>query len=128
MTDNGILTAAMGTQTISIADTSISGSGSTTLIEGEGNGTYIGTVIIKALEDTSEGMIRFFIEDNGGNSRMFIEVPVIASNPSNFVPSFTRTLMFDDLFLPSGWFFKVSTVVSESFNVMAAGSNLTYPA
>jgi len=125
---NAINTAVTGVAIITTADTSVNGENATTLVTGGSNGTFIFSVYIKAVSNTSEGMIRFFVEDSSGSTSVLIrEQRVIAVEASNTSPRYAKTVTFPGLYLQAGYKFKVATVTSEAFNIVANASTVSYP-
>lgn len=103
-----------GTGTISTAILAPSTSGS--------SGTKISYINIKAMQSTTQGMIRFFIYD-GSQTLLFSEVRVPAVSQTSIEPSF-RTTLFIGFFLKAGYSIKVSTENSESFSIITIGNNI----
>ncbi|MGZ3862502.1 MAG: hypothetical protein ACXVPN_02695 [Bacteroidia bacterium] len=110
---------------ISTANTNLDGTGTLgTLITAGAGGTLLGRVFIKALGNTTRGMIRFFINGNG-TTRLLKEVDVFPVTKSSVNPSFEATFNFDFL-LKEGYILKVSTNNAETFNVIVGGYNFAY--
>lgn len=124
-------TANTGMTTISTANTSLTGSGTLntdiwSVITGASNGTKVKSLWIKSVGSTSaEGMIRFFINDGAGNTKLLAEVVV------PFVTQSAQDVCFEkyidmDLDLKSGYSIYATTEKSDTFNIFAEGLNWTY--
>lgn len=119
-------TANTGAVQISTANSNLDGSGTLgTLITGASNGTQVGRVYIKAITNTSSGMIRFFLSDGTGNIRLIREVMVPANNKASIQPAFETNFMLNYQ-LKSGYSLMVSTQNSDTFNVIAEGRDWVY--
>lgn len=117
--------ANLGMVQISTANGSRNGTGPMgTLITGASNGTLIKSLTIKAEGDTSQGMIRFFIDDGGGTVTLYDEVYVPAHTASSLVGTFGIT-RYSGMTLKSGYILKVATEQAEVFNIFADGSDWT---
>src|SRR5687767_12235388 len=103
-------TANTGLVQISTANSSLSGSGTLgTVITGASNGTLIKTVLIKAIANTTEGMIRLFVDDNSGsNIRLIKEIPVPAVTKASINKAFEIRVNLNFL-LKSGFLLKAGT-------------------
>ncbi len=119
-TDYSEMVANTGAVTISTANPNLDGTGAVAnLITGAANGTIINTVIIKAIQTTSQGVIRFFL-NNSASPQLLLEGIVPACTPTAVEPSFeTRISLCVNL--ASGTKLQVSTERAESFNVIAEG-------
>ena len=124
--------ANTGMATISTANSNIDGSTGTyyTILTAANNGTVLQSITIKAQVTTTPGMIRFFINDGGGNTNLLTEVFVPAVVKSGTAHSFSSRIDFGgkDFALKSGWSLKASTENGETFNVIAEGLDWAYPA
>jgi len=123
-------TANTAMATISTANTSLDGSGTIgAILTAASNGTVIQSITIKAQETTEAGMIRFFIYD-GTNTKLLREIPVPIVSPSATAISFYRRIDFSGqgFALKNTWILKASTQRGQSFNIIAEGLDLTYPA
>ena len=120
-------TANTGLTSISTANSNLDGSGAlSTVLTAGANGTLVKSVIIKAITNTSKGMVRLFVDDNtGGNVRLIREIPV----PSITKSSVTRTFEVKvdlNMTLQSGFLVKASTQNSDTFNLIAEGLDWSY--
>jgi len=115
--------------TIATANSNRDGSGTmgTVLVS---SGINLIAITIKALQTTTEGMVRLFLYNNStGQTRLFKEIPIGAVTASATQPSFYYKLVFEDFFaLKSGWYLKASTQNAESFSVIPEALNWSYPA
>jgi hypothetical protein len=119
-------TANTGMVTISTANSNLDGSGtlSSAIITGTSNGTLVKTVTIKAIQNTTHGMVRLFIYD-GSNTKLAAEIEIPAVTKSSTDPAF-EIMIPVDFALKSGWSLKASTEKAESFNVIAEGLDWEY--
>lgn len=120
-------TANTGMQTISTANSNLDGTTGTyssAIITGASNGTLIKTITIKAQTNTTQGMVRLFIND-GSTNRLISEIEIPAVTKSATDPAFEITIPVDYA-LESGWLLKASTEKAETFNVIAEGLNWAY--
>lgn len=114
----------IGMAAISTANTNRDGSGTlVSVLTGSTNGTKIEEVKIAAAAATTAGVVRLFLWD-GTNNRLLTETLVSAITPSASVQTFERSIVFDNLVLPSTWELRASTNNAEAFNVFAFGANI----
>lgn len=110
---------------ISTANTNRDGTGAMgTVIQGVAAGTLIRKITIKAVGNTTAGMIRIFVSyDNGVTKRLIKEIAVTAITPSGTTAAFEATWTPErDLFLPDATsYVYASTHNNEQFNVFAEG-------
>lgn len=115
----------MGFGLLTTANTNLNGSGTIVdIITGGSLGTIIRQVSIKALQNVSPGMIRFFIHD-GNSYNLIREIPVNPQGQSGQYTSYGEVISFSNLILPSGFKFSASTEINENFSVMVAGLDIT---
>jgi hypothetical protein len=116
-----------GAANISTANTNMDGTGTLGSVL-TSNGSNLLNVTIKATGDTTEGIIRLFLYD-GTNTKLLVEIPVVAADQTANYPSFARKVVFQGGFsLKSGWVLKAATARAESFNVIAEALDISYPA
>ncbi|MCZ2130300.1 MAG: hypothetical protein LC109_08535 [Bacteroidia bacterium] len=120
-------TANTGCVTISTGNSNLDGSGdiSTVLTAGQ-NGTFIKSVIIKAQDSTSLGMIRLFLYNGSGNAKLVREIdvqPIVTQSSRD--ETFFRYLPMR-FNLEAGDQLLVSTENSEVFNIIAEGYDWEY--
>jgi hypothetical protein len=123
-------TANTAFATISTANSNLDGTGTLgSILTAASNGTIIQSVTIKAMVNTTSGMVRLFLFD-GTNTNLLIEIPVNAVTKSASAHSFSSRIDFygKGFALKSGWVLKASTEKSESINVIAEGLDWVYPA
>ena len=120
------LTPVIGSGLISAANTNLDGTGTiVSIITGGTDGTRITRITIKALQTTTAGIVRLFIDD-GSNVRLWKEIAVEAITISASVPSFYYELLLEQeeaLVLPATYELQASTHNAETFVVMAEGGN-----
>jgi hypothetical protein len=108
---------------ISVANTARDGTGTMgTVVTAGVDGSRIHKVVVTATVTTTAGMVRLFIDDGGGNIRLWKEIAVSAVTPSATVAAFTYTLDLqgeDALLLQSGYLLKAATHNAEAINVFA---------
>lgn len=118
-------TANTGIATLTSANPNLDGSGTLgTVLTAASNGTLIKTITVSSNGDCIQGMIRLFIYD-GSNNRLFMEIPVTATDSSSVNPRFTATIPLN-FTLESGHVLKASTENDGSFGVIAEGLNWAY--
>lgn len=118
-------TANLAMASVSTANSNLDGTGSlTSVLVGASNGTLIKSINIKAIGDTTDGMIRFFIQD-AASANLFLEVPVKASRYSGISPAFEENIILN-MTLKAGYILKVSTQVAETFSIIAEGMDWAY--
>jgi hypothetical protein len=77
------------------------------------NGSRVDKIVICATGTTTDGMIRFFLNDS-----LIMEVPVVAVTPSATTPAWSAEVTFvGGLVLGAGAVLKASTEKSEIFKV-----------
>ncbi len=121
-------TAKTGMATISTANSNLDGTGSiTAILTAGGNGTLIKNVIIKSQTNTTQGMIRFFVNDGAGNAKLIQEVcvPIITKSGRDY--SFYRIIPFN-YNLEAGDVLYASTETSDTFNIIAEALDWSYAA
>lgn len=117
--------ADTGMVTIATANANLDGTGTLgSVLTGASNGSLIKSISIKAQGNTSEGMIRLFI-DNLTTVHLLMEIPVPESRPSGVSPSFETQLILN-MTLQSGHILKASTQNGDSFNIIAEGMKWSY--
>ena len=94
------------------------------LITASDYGTIIDTVVVKAIQSTTPGMIRFFMK-SGGSYSLIREVSVPQISITNNSPSWEEVLSFNGITLESGDSLSASTQVSETFKVTVFGITIT---
>ena len=116
---------------VSAANTNRDGTGTiVTLGTAPAAGTRIDGVIFQATGTTTSGMLRLYVND-ATNTRLILEIPVLAITPSGTVPAWAAAVNYNtmsNLFpmvLPSGYSLRASTHNAETFNVDAVGGDLT---
>jgi hypothetical protein len=120
-------TANMSIAAISTANTNLDGTGSiSTLITAASNGTLVTDINITATGTTTRGMIRFFIGDGGGFTRIIDEVDVPAITQLSTQKAFNIAYE-TNWYLKAGYTLGVSTEKSEGFSVIAEGLDMSYP-
>jgi len=120
-------TAKTGMVQISTANGERDGTGTLgTILTGASNGTLIKKVIIQAITNTDQGMIRFFIDDaSGSNIRLIKEVLVEQRTKASINPAFHAEVDMD-FTLKSGHILKVGTQAANTFNIIAEACDWTY--
>jgi len=88
------------------------------------NGTLVKTVIIKAITNTTHGMIRLYDYD-GTNTKIIYEVEVPAITKATTDPAFEITIPMNHV-LKAGNILKATTEKADTFNIIAEGLNWTY--
>jgi hypothetical protein len=118
-------TANTGMVTISTANTNLDGTGTLgTVLTGASNGTLVKSITIKAITNTTAGMVRLFVT-GGGNTRLLMEIPVPAINKAAINAAF-ETKVDLNFTLQSGYIIKASTQNNDRFNIIAEGLDWAY--
>ncbi len=114
------LTPNIGAITISTANTNRDGTGTLgTVLTSGVNGTRIDRVEIIATGNTTNNVIRLFI-DNGSTKKLEKEILVPLTTPGTLVLTYLGTVNYPNgLVLPSGYFLDASTNAAESYNIIA---------
>ena len=107
---------------VTTAEAALDGSGNVVSVFTAGSqGSYISNIVIKAIQNTTAGMIRIFTSQSG-SYRLLEEVSVTAITKSATVKAFSSTLNLN-LSIPSGTSIGVSTEKTESFVITVQGGN-----
>lgn len=118
-------TASTGQATISTANSSLTGGTMSTIITGANNGTFIKTLTIKGGVNTTQGMVRLFIEfDDTSYLVQEVEIPYVTASAKTHSYSITIPFNFN---LQSGHVLRASTEQANTFYLTAEGLNWTYP-
>jgi hypothetical protein len=124
MTTQTQYTANLGLGTVSVANPYLDGSGTLALIaSGASNGTFVKRCTIKATGDTTQGMVRLFV-NNGNDFCLIQEVSVAAQKQTGIQPAFEATFMLA-YNLASSHSIYVSTENNETFNIILDCVNFT---
>lgn len=120
-----VYTANLGVTSINTANSRLDGGGTlSTLLVGAANGTYVKSLIIKAQTNTSQGMVRFFVQNSGGNNLVQeINVPPVIRSGRDLSFGIIINLNYT---LKAGETLKVSTEKNDTFNVFAEAFDLSY--
>lgn len=116
-------TAATGIVTINSANGDLNGGGpmgSVLTASGSLNGTVLQSITIKSTGSNQQGMIRFFIQPNGGAGNPFLwrEIPVPANVQSETVPAYQTTIRAAYTMQPGDELF-ASTQFGDTWNIIA---------
>lgn len=130
-------TANTGMVTLTTPDTSLDGSGATTLLTAGATGGILRSLIIKAQGATSNGLVRVFTI-NGGNSALIDEIRIPTApliKPVNYpMPLSTLSLLptsvvykVYNLTLGPNDIVAVTTQYNERLNIFGEGLDISYP-
>ncbi len=133
--DYSLLTALTNVGSVQNPNPSLAGAGDVTKIFAAGeNGAVVKSVIIKAIEPVTTGMVRLFIQNLDGDNFLFKEIPVPVTPtqtntpiPAPVLPMFELSLNAE-MQLKTGYSIAASTQVANKFNVIVEGWQWTYPA
>ena len=107
---------------VTTAEAALDGSGNVVSVFTAGSqGSYISNIVIKAIQNTTAGMIRIFTSQSG-SYRLLEEVSVTAITKSATVKAFSSTLNLN-LPIPNGTSIGVSTEKTESFIITVEGGD-----
>lgn len=120
-------TASTGLVSIATANGERDGTGTLgTVLTGAANGTLIKSVLIKAITNTTQGMIRLFVDDaSGTNIRLIKEILVPAITKASINKAFEARVDLNFV-LESGFSLRAGTQNAETFNIIAEGLNWAY--
>jgi hypothetical protein len=119
-------TPRIGATTVSTANTARDGTGTVaTVITAGSSGTQIREVNFKGIGTTAAADIVLYVYD-GTTYSVLTEVAVTAITASTTTASYSSSVRFDNLFLPSGWSLRASVTVVQSpaIAVIALGADL----
>lgn len=119
-------TPRIGATTVATANTNRDGTGTVaTVITAAASGTQIREINIKGLGTTAAANVVLFVYD-GTTFSVLTEMAVTAITASTTTQSFSSSVRFDNLFLPSGWSVRASVTVVQSpaIAVIALGADL----
>ena len=112
--------------TISTANSYIDGTGVlTSILTAGAYGTAIKAIIIKAQNDTSQGMVRFYVNNGVGNPKLIKEVgiPIVLSSSRD--RTYSRIIPLRYTLAPNDILY-ASTQNGEVFNIIAIGLDWSY--
>ena len=123
-------TPKVGIATISLSNSNTNGTGIVNTVFTSGSsGSRIDAISIKAVGNTSPGMVRLYIND-GNTSTLMTEVQVVGiSTSGNTIPSFETQLNTNSMsqvlpiILQTGHSLRASTQVANTFNIIAVGGD-----
>jgi len=124
-----------GSGTVSVANSNTDGSTGTYATiyaaaapAGGFKGSVISSMIVKAQQTTTPGMIRFFILDTSGLTPgvLFHEVEVPAITQGAALKTFSFNALAGSLCIPAGYSIIVSTENNEYFSIIIEGSDWKY--
>lgn len=122
-TPNFAATPRFGGVSIASADTSRTAPTNVgTVFTAGSSGSRIDEVTITAAGTSTANVVRLFIY-TGSTYYLFMEVLITAITPSASVDSYTTTLTFNSLVLPSGHSLRATTNNAETYHVMAFGGD-----
>lgn len=133
--DYSKLTANTGIAQVSTANSSVTGNGAVPVLTSPllvFKGTLVRSVIIKAIQPVTMGMIRLFVE-GGGEKSLYKEIPVSVTPSLNATPTPTPVLptfevnLDGGLKLESGYVLMATTLTGQTFNIVAEGLDWVYP-
>lgn len=134
-TDTTKFTANTGMVNISTANSNLNGTGTmgTVLTAGTTANGYqgcrINSITVKAMQNTTKGMVRIFIQDTIGTKKLLTEISVPYVTYSSKEKSFEETIFFNDaLNIAPGYSILASTENAESFFITADANDWNYVA
>lgn len=121
-TANYAATPRCGIAQVSVANTNRDGTGTlATVFTAGSNGSRIDDVQVKAVGNTTAGMVRLYIHD-GTNARLITEIAVSAVTPSATTAAFEGGITLSES-LPTGYSLRASVHNAETLNVFAFGGD-----
>lgn len=122
-TPNFASTVRCSGASISTADTSRTAPTNVgTVLTAGASGSRIDEVTITAAGTSTANVVRLFIY-TGTTYYLLMEVLITAVTPSASVDSFTTTLTFNSLVIPSGYSLRATTNNAETYHVLAFGGD-----
>ncbi len=116
-------TAVTGIVTINVQNPNRDGTGTLgTVLTATQDGVIINSITVKAVNSTSQGMVRLFIDNGAGTVLLFKEQLIPATTPSSKVQTYSITIPIT-FPLQSGYILKASTEKSEDFIITAEASS-----
>jgi len=118
--------ANTGLVTISTANPNLDGTGAfgTVIKAADLVGLLIKTIIVKAAQSTTQGVVRLFIND-GTNTKLLKEIEVPAVIASATDPTF-EIFVPVNFYLEANWYLYASTQNAETFNIIAEAQDWHY--
>ena len=128
MFNNAEITSVTGVAKITTANSNLDGSGAKSIIfEGGANGAVLTSIVVKATETTTPGMVRIFLQ-SGEDYFLYDEFSVYATSPSGVLETYQSVLVIPGgLMVAPSMGVYATTQNSESFAVTASGFTWTYP-
>lgn len=114
-------TARLDNALISTANTATNGTGTIVSVAvGSNQGTRIDYVAVKAIANTTPGMVRLFTRETALNGwRLLAELPVLAVTGNAFTPFWSTPFRLPALYLGHNQELGASTHNAESFTITA---------
>lgn len=121
--------AVIGMSTADVANSNLDGTGTLVDVVVSGGNLTINKVVIKASENTSEGMVRLFVESSKRVIKLLEEVTIVARHVcGGTVPTVSHVVNFPRGFvLEKDWKLLASTENAEPFNVFAECLEWDFP-
>ena len=91
-------------------------------------GLKIESITIKAIVNTTPGMVRLFFYDGSSLTKLFTEIVIPSVTKSATARAFETKLTLGNFHLQAGFSIKASTQNAESFSIIAEGNDWKYPA
>jgi len=116
--------ANTGLANIAAANTALDGSGIMNAVltsPGGRNGTTVNSVTVKAIGNTTQGMVRLFI-NTAGAKKLIKEISIPGNTVSSTVPPFQVT-MNEPITLNPNDILMASTQIAQPFNIFADGTD-----
>lgn len=111
--------AKNGIATLSTQNPNRDGTGAiATVITGSSDGTFVKTITITAVNNTSQGCIRLFINNGAGTIMLFDEITIPATTATSVEPAF-EVSVYGGFSLKSGYSLEASTEKADLFAVSA---------
>lgn len=131
-TDKTQYTSLTGINSVSTANSNRDGTGTVSTVltahtSAYGyNGCRINSITIKAMQSTTKGMVRIYVEDTGTSTALLTEIPIAETNYSSKMQSFEHTIYFDNFSIPPGYKIRASTQNGESFGITIDAEEWAY--
>jgi len=128
------LTANAGSGSVSTANPNLDGATGaydfiyTATSGGSDKGSVITSIVIKARQTTTPGMVRLFVMDTSGMNPgvLFTEVEIPAVTQGGTLKTFSCEALSGSFCIPPGYTIMASTENSEVFSILVEGSDWKY--
>jgi hypothetical protein len=117
-----------GINSVNTGNSNLDGTGAIVdILTAGNNGTSLQSIYVKGQGNTSEGMIRLFLSNDGGITYfLFTEIPIPANRQTGIVPSTINWTQYYSLMLQNTYIIAASTENTESFSIIMNSLDWNY--